>query len=115
MPLDARPGRLVADWTIDISEDNQVAQEIIDTVGCNQYGIEMPSGWDAATMTFQAENDPDGTFILVQGLAVAVGTSRLVTLTEAEMRALRPYRYLKLRSSAAQLADRAGKFHMSKE
>lgn len=118
-PIDARPGPLVAPWNIDTAVSTTIQDDIIDSVDCNQYGIEMPSAFSGTVLGFMGENDPAGTFLDIYEngtlLAITVGASQLVSLTESQTRALRPYRYLKIKTVTGQAADRAGFLHMTRE
>lgn len=75
------------------------------------FGLLMPAAWTAADLTFLVCDNPDGTFVDLyddsasQVKVLSPGVARyisLVSITDA----LRPYSYIKLKSSVNQAADR---------
>ena len=71
-------------------------------------GILMPSGWDAAAITFLACATKDGTFRSVytdagDEVSVSAAASRAISI-DLNSSALAPYAWLKIRSGTAALA-----------
>ncbi len=69
-------------------------------------GILMPSGWDAADMTFQVSNSLDGNFRNLYSddgneVAVKVAASRAVGFDCDMAHILGPWRFVKVRSGTA--------------
>lgn len=69
--------------------------------------IEMPSGWDAATISFQGGESATGTFFPLYKddgnlYSVTVTTSRLYALNPDIVRALSKYSFIKILASANQ-------------
>jgi hypothetical protein len=106
--------------TIDISESTTISS-IVDTEQFNQYAFVMPAVWSAADITFQGAYKADDTFVAIldeAGAAVTVtgpAANEALSMDEATMRYLRPWRFLKLVSSAGQAADRDITLQLSME
>lgn len=96
----------------------QSLSNVIDVGGTVLFAVAMPVAWTAAALTFQASDDPNGTFgdvyddagLEVAVLAVNVVAGRIL-VPAGILENLAPLRYLKIRSGlaalpVAQLADR---------
>jgi hypothetical protein len=79
-------------------------------------GLQMPTSWTAADLTFQGAEKPDGTFQSIYDsdgteVTVSAAASRAISLTPAEMDALSAWASIKIRSGTsgspvAQAAER---------
>jgi hypothetical protein len=105
---------------IDVSASSTIGAAV-DTEQFNQYAIVMPAAWTgSADITFQGANKADDTFVAIldeTGTAVplvAPATSEALSLSETQMRYLRPWRFIKP-IAGAQGADRTLTFQLSME
>ena len=123
MPFDPAMGPPYAKKTvlIDISESTTVGTAV-DTEHYNQYAIVMPAAWTGTNnMGFQGAYSADDTFVTIldeTGAAVALvapAVNEALSLSEAQMRYLRPYRFIKPVAGDAQAADRTLTFYLSAE
>lgn len=120
MPFDPAMGPPYAkkNCLIDVSESSTVS-EAVDTEHYNQYAIAMPAAWTGvADVSFQGAHNAADTFEAIQDetgtavLLVAPALDENLSLSEAQMRYLRPYRFIKV-VAGAQGADRTLIFYLS--
>jgi len=113
--------------TIDISGDTADSQDAVDLEGYSLVAVYMPAAWTAATISFLATdydgkpeesedptdptvNSPNNYLPVVDSagnsVTLTVAANQVIVPTPETMAALAALRFVKIRSSAGQAADR---------
>jgi hypothetical protein len=112
------PRKVTATVLIDISEDDDLSNAFQFGDEFTRLAVETPSAWTAADILFFGSSSYTGTYLPVSisngnPATLVGGASELIAATGTTMDAIAPIKYLKLGTSAAQLADRTLIVHMS--
>lgn len=102
---------------VTLSTSSDGLSSVIDTLAYGSFGIEMPSTWDAADITFRACATESGTFgnlyddLGNEVTVISPGSAERVSLKNIAVQ-LKPWRYIQIRSGTAatpvaQSTDRA--------
>ncbi|MCK9576557.1 MAG: hypothetical protein M0R51_11595 [Clostridia bacterium] len=90
--------------TTTIAASASLSSEIDIGAHINAMAFEIPNGWTSANITFAGSHSSGGTFRSIYGdggteISVTVGgTNRMVGLDATKCNALKPFRYVKIRS-----------------